>query len=207
MTRMVIINNVKGKMDDDPNTSIRQLGREFSVPEKTMRRVVKENLRLKSLAVVRMQQLTPQQRRKGLSMCKRMLNMVKGPAAGKICVFSDEKDFHLSKHVNRRNDRVIGACAKAVTPKNTFAGRPKFPKKAMFFGFIGTNGKAFPGVWIQGSMDGAMNKQILARRVFPILDRIYSVGNYIWMQDGASCHTCISVLAYLEHRLKSNGFW
>ncbi len=81
-----------------------------------------------------------------------MINKVKGKSAGKILVFSNE-DFHLSKHLNRRNNRTLAASTKAVDPVNRFQGHPKFPKKAMFFGFIRSDGKAFPGIWVKGTMD------------------------------------------------------
>ncbi len=136
-----------------------------------------------------------------------MINKLKGEVSGKILVFSDEKDFHLNKHLNRRNDRTLAASAKDVDKANRFQGRPKFPKKAMFFGFIGSDGKAFPGIWIDGTMNAAKYKSILVRKVFPILDATYGMGNYIWMQDGASVHTAKIILSYLKNRLGSKGFW
>ncbi len=80
---------------------------------------------------------------------------------------------------------------------NRFQGRPKFPKKAMFFGFIGSDGKAFPGIWVEGTMDAAQYKSILIRKVFLILDATYGKGNYIWTQDGASVHMANTILTYL----------
>ncbi len=184
-----LINDVKDEIDDDPEISIRELARRFDVDEKTMRKVVKKDLRLKSLAVVKAQQLTPAQREgrrvKGAVILSRLKNEVKG----KILVFSDEKDFHIDKHVNRRNQRVIAESASAIARSDRFVGRSKFPAKAMLFGFVGSDGTAFPPVWIKGTMDAVQYKNILIRKVFPVLDATYGVGNYIWTQDGASCHT------------------
>ncbi len=194
-------------IQDNPNTSIRALARQFNVSEYTMRTVVKKDLGLKSLAVVRAQQLTPAQRDGRRTKGRIILNKLKSDAAGKIIVYSDEKDFHVDKYVNRRNSRTIARSAKDVEPSNRFVGRSKFPAKAMLFGFVGSDGTAFPPVWVKGNMDAAQYKRILAHNVFPILDRTYGVGNYIWMQDGASCHTANTVLAYLERKLGSNGFW
>ncbi len=206
-TRKSVKDDVAARIKKDPNISIRALAREFNVAEPTMRRLVKEDLGLKSLAKPKIQQLTPAQKAKRLKMCTSMLNKLKRLAAGKVLIFSDEKDFHLTKYHNRRNDRTIAANSKAVDPSNRFVGRPKFPQKAMFFGFVGSDGKAFPGVWIKGNLDAAGYKSILIRKVIPILDATYGAGNYIWTQDGASVHTANSVLKYLESKLRSRGFW
>ena len=201
------INATREAIEENPNTSIRRLGRELEVPKSTMERVVKKDLALKSLAVVRCQQLTPAQRDGRRSMGTTILAKLKNEAAGKILVFSDEKDFHVDKHINRRNERTIATSAKAVDPSNRFVGRSKFPQKAMLFAFVGSDGTAFPPVWIDGTLDAAKYKSILIRKVFPLLDATYGRGNYIWTQDGASAHTANIVLRYLESKLGSRGFW
>ncbi len=150
---------MKLEINKNPNQSIRNQARTFNKPEATMRKLVKVDLSLKSLAVVQVQQLTPLQKSKRLEMCRDMLNKLKGEAAGKTLIFSDEKDFHLNKHLNRRNN-TIAASAKTTEPSNRFQGHPKFPQKAMFWGWIGSDGKVFPGVWIKGTMDGPIHVQV-----------------------------------------------
>ena len=203
--RRSVKEDVAARIEQDPNVSIRALGREFGVAEATMRRVVKKDLGLKSLAKPKIQQLTPTQREKRLIMCRLMLNRMKGMT--KPLIFSDEKDFLLTKHHNRRNERTIASSSKDVDPSNRFVGRPKFPQKAMFFGFVGSDGKSFPGVWIKGTLNADRYKQILIHNGIPILDNTYGKDNYVWVQDGAPCHTANSVLAYLKNKLRSRGFW
>ncbi len=199
--------SVGDRVDEDPNVSIRGLAREFQVAQTTMRRVVREDLGLKYLSVLQVQQLTPLQREKRLTMSKAMLNRLKRDDINKILCFSDEKDFHLNKHLNRRNHRTMAPSAKDVDPANRYQGRPKFPKKAMFFGYVGSDGTAFPGLWIEGTLDGPKYKQMLVRHILPTLERTYGKDNFIWTQDGAPCHTAKIVLAYLENKLGSKGFW
>ena len=204
-----IVDDVCTRINANPNVSIRGLAREFEVPVMTMHRLVKEDLGLKSLTVVQVQQLTPARRAKRLELCRGMLNKLRREAACKVLVLSDEKDCHLNKHLNKRNHRIIGASAKAVDPAHRFQGRPKFPQKAMFFGYMGSDGKVFPGVWVKGTVDTAKYKTILIRHVIPTLDRTYGTygrGNYIWMQDGAPAHTSKAVLSYLKSKLSSKGF-
>ncbi len=144
------------------------------------------------------QQLTPRQREGRESKGQTILNQLKRDAIRKVRVFSDEKDFHVDKFVNRRNHHIIAKSAKAMDPKKRFMGKSKFPKKAMMFGYVGSDGTAFPPVWAKGNADARQYKSILIRHVFPNLDRTYGVGNYIWSQDGTSCHTVNDILAYLE---------
>ncbi len=94
-----------------------------------------------------------------------------------------------------------------MEPSKRFVGKSKFPAKAMLFGFIGSDRTVFPPVWVKGTMNQQQYKSILVRKVFPVLDATYGPGNYIWTQDGASCHTAKSILKYLENRLGSRGFW
>ena len=130
-SRRSIVQSVRERVDEDPNVSIRALAREFGVAEATMRRVVKVDLGLKSLAVLQVQQLTPSQIEKRLVMSTFMLNWLKGEHGWKKLVFSDEKDFHLNKHLNRRNNRTMAPSSKDVKPSNRYQGRPKFAKKAL----------------------------------------------------------------------------
>ena len=164
-TRRYIFKSVWDRVDEDPNISIkalarefsvaeatmRRVAREFSVAEATMRRVVKVDLGLKSLAVLQVQQLIPSKIEKRLVMSTFMLNWLKGDHGWKKLVFSDEKDFHLNKHLNRHNNRTMAPSSKDVEPSNRYQGRPKFDKKAMFFGYVGSDSTAFPGLWIEGT--------------------------------------------------------
>ncbi len=142
---------------------------------------MKSNLCLKSFATVPCQQLTPVQRKGRESKGQKMLNRLKRDTASKILIFSDTKDFHVDKHVNSRNNRVTSTNAKSVDPAKRYMACSKFPKKAMLFGFVGSDGRVFPPVWIKGTMDAPMYKRIWVHKVFPILDRTYGAGNYVLM--------------------------
>ncbi len=73
-----------------------------------------------------------------------------------------------------------------------FVDWPKFPQKAMLFGVLNSESKAFPRVWIKGTLDAAGSKSILVRKVIPILN--VGKGNYTWIQDGASIHIANAIL-------------
>ncbi len=100
-----LVVSVKTKIKENPSTSIRTLARDFSMLKTTMRRLVKVDLGLKSLAKTKVQQLTPVQGSKRESRGLKMLNLLCQETVGHVLVFSDEKDFHVDKFLNRRNDR------------------------------------------------------------------------------------------------------
>ncbi len=199
--------DVKESITNNPETSIRKLAREHKMAEASMRRLVKEDLGLKSLVKRRIQQLTDLQRQKRVDRGKAILNFLRRPAVGKVLVFSDEKDFHIDKYSNRRNSRYISESPSTASPSIKYVGSSKFPAKAMMLGYVGSDGTAFPPIWIKGTMDGVMYKKLLVHKILPLLGSTYGKGNYVWTQDGASCHTSKVVQEYLFNRLGSGGFW
>ena len=201
------IDEVREAINHNPETSIRKLARDHKMPETSMRELMKKDLGVKSLTKRKIQMLMPVQRQKRVTRGKKILNWLKEGHRGKVLVFSDEKDFHVDKYINRRNSRYISTSVKDAPPKIKYVGASKFPAKAMMLGVICSDGKALPPVWIKGNMDGPMYKNILSRKVFPVLDATYGKGGYVWTQDGASCHTSNVVQKYLKRRLGSKGFW
>ncbi len=202
-----LVESVKTKIKENPSTSIRTLARDFSLPETTMRRLVKVDLGLKSLAKTKVQQLTPVKRSKRESRGQKMLNLLHQETVGCVLVFSDKKDFHVDQFLNRRNDRYLATSTKDTDLSIRYVGASKFPDKKMMFGYIGSDGTAFPPIWIEGNMDGLMYKNIMARKVIPTVERTYGKDKFVLVQDGASCHTSKVIQGYLSRRLGSRGFW
>lgn len=172
-----------------------------------MQRVVKVDLALKSLQVTRCQLLAAQHCQKRLERCQKILNRLKGIDAGKVIVFSDEKNFTVDAHVNRMNDRYIGKDVKSTPSEITFAGRSKFPAKAMMLGIVCSDGMALPPFWVDGSMNVKKYKNLLVYHIIPTLNSMYGEGNWIWTQAGAPCHTAKAIQSYLDNKLGSRGFW
>lgn len=85
----------------------------------------------------------------------------------------------MDKFVNRHNSRYVTTSHDAVDPAVRFSSHQKFPTKAMLFAYIGMDGTAFPPVWIDGTLNSHRSKEILMRKVIPLLDATYSCGNYV----------------------------
>ena len=174
--------------------------------QRTMERVVKSDLGLQTLVKRRVQLLTASQRQKRLERARVILNKLKS-GKDKVLIFSDEKDYHVDKHHNRRNSRYISESPKVADPTVKYVGRQKHPAKAMMLGYVDSDSKAFPPIWVKGTVRKENYKRMLSQTVIPTLDRTYGKGNYVWVQDGAPSHTSKVVQNYLSNKLGSGGFW
>lgn len=200
------IESVQTKIKENPRTNIRSLAKDLKVDKMAVSRTVRFDLGMKSRAVTKVQGLTTTQREKRLKRCKALLNKMKKGENG-VLVFSDEKIFTVDAVSNSRSLRYIAKSPSDVDPSIKFTGRTKHPAWAMMLGIVGSDGKAFPPVWIQETLSTPQYKSILSRKVFPILNATYGVGNWVWTQDGAPCHTSNATQKYLEAKLGSKGFW
>ncbi len=120
---------------------------------------------------------------------RKILNFFKEGRDGKVLVFLDEKDFHVDKHVNRCNSRYIATSVKDAAAEIKCVGRSKHPSKAMMLGAVCLDGQALPPIWIKGIKDGTTYKNILSRKVFPVLDAMYGRGGvYLDYRRGSLPH-------------------
>ncbi|QQP57256.1 Putative transposable element [Caligus rogercresseyi] len=163
------IEETRALIAQDPSTSIRMLSRDVEVPEKT-ERALEGGLGSESLAKTRVDR------------CRKIKNFIKNDLKGRIIVFSDEKTFSVDKYTNRRNDRYISTSTKSADPEISDDARLR-----------GLNGKAFPPIWFDGSVNATTGH--------------YGHNGYIWTQDGAPAHTSKAIQKYLENKLGSKGFW
>ena len=201
------IEAVEAEIKKDPCVNIRKMSRTLNIDKTAISRIVKHDLGMKSRAVMKVQGLMAIQRERHLDRCRILLSKLKKGRDGKVLVFSDEKIFTVDTVSNSRTLRYIAKSPEDVPPSVKFTGRTKFPASAMMLGVVGSDGKAFPPYWVDGTMDAAKYKKFLAYKVFPALDATYGCDGWIWTQDGAPAHTSKAIQSYLVRRLGSRGFW
>jgi len=151
--------------------------------------------------------LTQLQREKRVKRCHKIKNFLRHYLKGRVLVFSDERDFHVDKYLNRRNDRYIASSVKDAKSEGMFVSKSKYPDKAMMLGYVGSDGTAFPPTCVNGTINASKYKNVLVKKVIPSLDNVYECGGYVWTQDGAPAHTSDVAQNYLENKLGSKGFW
>ncbi|XP_071744200.1 uncharacterized protein [Lepeophtheirus salmonis] len=170
-----LIRSVKAKIDKNPLDNIFQMSRDLRVHKMSVRRIVNDDLGLKSRVVTKVQGLTALHRLKRLEQSKILLNILKKPNR-KVLIFSEEKNYTVDPVSNSRSLLYIAKIPKDAPPEVKFTGRSKHPANAMMFVVIGSDGKAFPLVWIKGTVKANEYKIILAMKVFPALNVTYSIG-------------------------------
>ncbi len=201
-----VVEAIKEKVGANPCCLICQIAGDLKVDKSTISCVVRKDLGMKSRAVQKVQGWMAVQREKRLVRCKSLLNMMK-KGSDKTLIFSNEKIFTINAVSNSRSLRYIARKPEVIPPEVRYMGRTKHLASAMMLRYIGADGKAFPPVWVKGSVNTAQYKNILAFKVFPVLDATYGHGKWVWTQDGAPAHTSRAMQAYLLKRLGLGRFW
>ncbi len=197
------VEEVRAAIKENPSTSFQKLSRDHDRPEATMRRLVKEDLGYKSLSKTPVQALMVRNHETRVERGRKIIQFLRTELNGHVLVFSDKKDFYMDKKINRHYNQYMATSTKAVDPKLRFMGQSKHPQKASMLGIIMSDGKMLPLIWYEGTMDMTKYKNILARKVFLVLDATYGCGGYVWTQDGAPCHTSRITQYHIERRLGS----
>ncbi|TKR73704.1 hypothetical protein L596_020984 [Steinernema carpocapsae] len=99
-------NRIRCRVKRNPEQSLGKMAQELNISDRTVRRIVKEDLKLVSYKKITAHVLTDKMKEKRLENCKRMLAVVASRGCQKN-LFSDEKLFNLEPVHNRQNDRVL----------------------------------------------------------------------------------------------------
>ena len=102
-----MITKVKRWIKSNPVRSMRKMASELKISLTSMRRIVQDNLKMKSRARQKVPLLTKLQRDVRLQKAKALLNDVKHAASGRKIFFTDEKIFTVDAALNCINDRWI----------------------------------------------------------------------------------------------------
>ena len=203
-----LVSKVKRIISRNPRKSMRKIAMEAKVSARTLRRVVHEDLGLKSYVLRVKQLLTPAMKQKRVDIGRRLLNSLKRMTNGKIKIFSDEKFFTTDQKANRRNDRYIGD----TIDKVPVVMRSKHPVGVMVLGAVSSEGHVMPPHFFQpGEMvtsDVYINA--LETKVKPWIETVTSGSPYVFQQDSAPAHTAVRTQKWCQenlHMVWSKDFW
>ncbi len=198
------ISAVKAEIDEDANKSQADIARSLSLTPKDVSCIVRKDLGMKSRAMARVELLNAAQGHKRLDYCTKILNILK-KGLGRFSSLAMKKIFTIDVMGNSRMNRYIAKRPKDVPVSVQYQECSKHPTNA---GIVGSNGMAFPLVWIKGDI-GSTPIQIY---ISPF--HLSSVGQDLqcWELDlDPGCpppvHTAKDIQFYLEQRLGSKGSW
>ena len=194
------ITKVKKLVAENPRESIRAKAKKLKVSERTLRRTLQADLRLKSYAIRVKQLLTQEMKEKRVTIGGRLLNSLKHDSRGKIRIFSDEKMFTTDWKPNRRNDRYICASIADVP----VAMKSKHPDSVMVLGAVSSEGHVMPPHFFEpGEMITAdVYVGALEEKVKPWIEEVTGGKDYVFQQDSAPAHTAKKTQAWCQENLR-----
>ncbi len=141
--------------------------------------------------------------------------------ADRDVIYTDEKNFVLEQHFNRRNDRVLIPSDKAVAydPSIRIVKRRKKPCSVMVFGTMGSDGSVMDPIIIPPgtTVTSKSYQELVLPKLMDWMKETYGamtgfrgkegISRCVLMQDGAPAHTSRSTQAFLEEHVGKNNFW
>ena len=137
-----VINAVKARIRRNPKRSMRAMARDMNVSEKTIRNIVKIDLKMSSFKMQTRQYLTDLQKEKRLARAKILLNKLKAGTDTDEIIFSDEKLFTVESIFNRQNDRVLAKSSADIPDSTRSVFRRQKPSSVMVWAAISKTWKS-----------------------------------------------------------------
>jgi hypothetical protein len=189
--------------EDAPRThkTTRQIARELTISQRSVRRIIHEDLQLKCLKKRRAQELTAKNCEMRLNRSRQLLRKYPSHAVDFI-FFTDEKMFTVAPPVNLQNDRVYAPVLskkRDVAANRLLRTRSTFSKSVMVsvaVSKLGCSELIFvePGTKVNGQY---YREFLLSDQLLPAIRRI--AGDvYTFQQDSAPAHRARETIALLQ---------
>lgn len=197
------VNDLVLSQDDAPRThkTTRQIARELVISQRSVGRIIHEDLQLKCLKKRRAQELTAMNCKTRLDRSRQLLRKYPSYAVDFI-FFTDEKVFTVAPPVNLQNDRVYAPVAtkkRDIVADRLLHTRSTFSKSVMVsvaVSKLGCTGLIFvePGVKVNGQY---YREFLLSDQLLPAIRRI--AGDiYTFQQDSAPAHRARETIELLQ---------
>jgi hypothetical protein len=174
---------------------------------RAMRKLVREDLGLKSRMIVQRPLLTPDAQEMRKERCQKLISKLKASQPHQVRIFSDEKIFTVDVAVNCRNSRYLMDLPVAdVDPDVCISPKSKAPVKQMVLGVIGSNGQRCPIVFVGAGerVNADIYQDLLQKHAVPWIQRAYPNSN-VFQQDSAPAHIAQTTQQYLKETMAE--FW
>ena len=191
---------VRSKIRRNPKRSMRQMAKESKMSEATMRRLVKDDLKMKPFTLQKRQALTEATKIKRLARAKHLLSRLRKGTLKNV-VFTDEKMFTVETFHNRHNDKILAQDISKVPTNQKTAFRTQHPASVMVWAGITASGKAPlvfvpPGVKVNSKF---YIQSVLEEAVLPWSKEMFKEKPWTFMQDGAPSHTAKVTQEWLKN--------
>jgi len=176
------IDDVRNYFDKNPNTSIRKAAQVLDLKRETLRKIMRDVIKLHPYKITTHQLLTEKAMEKRVEFCKVITNMFESEELDeKQIIFTDEAHFWLNGYVNKQNYRFWGQ-----ENPNVSIAVPLHPQKVSAWAAISVKGVYLQ--FFEGTVTSQSYKELLETKFFPHAKKRGLVKNFHFMQDGATPH-------------------
>ena len=185
--------------DRGGKATIRGLAREFGTAGRTMDRLVKEDLGLKSFKRTPRQALKPIDRGKRMARAKVLISKLKHKPSNVVILFSDETPFSLGEIVASDTGFYLAEARGARDDDIVHTSKERHFANLQVLAVVGSDGQKCDLIFLKDKerLTAKTYSKYLKDKVFPWARRTYG-DQWWWQQDGASCHTANMTQKFLR---------
>lgn len=188
-TSREMVQKVKKRIQRNPRQSANQMAKELKISDRSVRRILKNDLMLKPYKIQKAHDLTPKQKQVRLKRAKELLRLAESGQFPNI-VFSDEKIFQIEQFVNSQNDRVYLTDRSYENLSHRLATRRQHPPQIMVWASVTADGRSpivfiEPGVKVNAKY---YQESILEVGLKPWANKHFGGRPWTFQQDSAPSH-------------------
>lgn len=180
---------VKKRIQRNPRQSANRLAKELKISDRSVRRILKNELKVKPYKIQKAHDLSSSQKRVRLDRSKQLLRMAADGELPSI-VFSDEKIFTIEQFVNSQNDRVYLTERSCDNLSLRLATRKQHPPQVMVWAAVTADGRS-PIVFIEpgAKVNAAFYREkVLEGALKPWAAKHFGGKPWTFQQDSAPSH-------------------
>ena len=182
------IQKVKNRLKQKKPVSARKLTLELEISERSVRRILKDDLNLKPYKKIVQPRLTDDHKTKRVQFAKNWVRKNFREEDTMRILFSDEKMFDIDGMCNAQNDRVWAVDRAAADLKGGKREKRKFPQKVLLWLGVCSKGVTPLVIFDEGSVDHQRYIREVLRVAADYGKKVFG-NNWTFQQDGARPHT------------------
>lgn len=188
-TSSEMVQKVSKRLERNPRRSANQMAKELGVSDRSVRRILKNDLKVKPYKFQKAHELTEKQKKVRLQRAKELLRLAESGQFPNI-VFSDEKIFPIEQFVNSQNDRVYLKERSHENLSHRMVTRKQHPPQVMVWAAATADGRSpivfiEPGVKVNATY---YREMVLEAALKPWADKHFGRRPWTFQQDSAPSH-------------------
>jgi inhibitor of nuclear factor kappa-B kinase subunit alpha len=187
---------IKNRLKKNPRLSTRKLAKTIKISRQSVRRIIKNELHMKSYKLKKAQLLTEKAKNIRLERAKLLKTRFSANKHRSI-LFSDEKLFTIEQNHNRQNDRIWSQEEPSI--QDRVVARSQNPKSVMVWAGITYDGKT-PLIFIENGVkiNQKTYRTMLNDQLMPWAQSHFGDRHWTFQQDSAPAHKAYDTQTWLE---------